>query len=206
MTITLLLWLAAATAAEDSALDTLLARLAQPAPASTAFLERRESALLSEPLLLRGTLHQPDADSLVRAVESPYAERTTIRAERVVVEREDGSSRRFALRNAPELAALLDSFRAVLGGDRSLLERHYRVQLDGGDEGGWRIVLTPRETRRQRRIAGIELIGRDDDLSCLVVHAGDGGISRMLLGTAAERTDEADLDAALAAHCGSDHE
>ncbi len=200
--LTALLWLAPAAAAEDSlTLDALLARLAQPAPASTAFLERRESALLTAPLLLRGQLHQPDAETLVREVESPYVERTTIADARVLVEREEGRNRRFALRNAPELAALLDSFRALLGGDRALLERHYRVQLAAPADGAWRITLTPREARRQRRIERIELLGRDDRLACMAVHAGDGTISRMLLGPAATATVDDGIDAALASHC-----
>ncbi|HRQ66515.1 MAG TPA: fatty acyl CoA synthetase [Xanthomonadaceae bacterium] len=194
-----LLALATAAKAEDgAALDALLA------PASTAFLERRDSPLLEAPLLLRGTLHQPDAETLLREVESPFHERTTIRAERVVIERADGRERRFALRNAPELAALLDSFRALLGGDRALLERHYRVRLDSTADGTWRIDLVPREARRQRRIARVELIGRDDALACLVVHAGDGGVSRMLLGAAAETTLDDALDSALATHCDTE--
>jgi hypothetical protein len=200
--LTALLWLVPAAAADDSlALDALLARLAQPAPASTAFLERRDSALLTAPLLLRGRLQQPDSETLLREVESPYAERTTIRAERVLVEREDGRNRRFALRNAPELAALLDSFRALLGGDRALLERHYRVQLAAPADGAWRITLTPRDVRRERRIERIELFGRDDRLVCLAVHGGDGSTSRMLLGAAATETADDGLDAALATHC-----
>lgn len=155
-------------------------------------------------MLLRGSLHQPDPDTLVREVESPYAERTTIRAERVVVEREDGRSRRFALRNAPELAALLDSFRAMLGGDRSLLERHYRVRLQQDLDDTWRMRLTPRELRRQQRIAGIELIGRDARLTCMRIHAGDGGVTWMLLGPAATQTADDAFDAALSEHCGAE--
>jgi hypothetical protein len=198
------LLLAGATAqATDSpaALDALLLQLARPAPTATAFAEQRESALLSEPLLLRGMLRQPDADTLVREVESPYVERSTIRAERVVVERADGSSRRFGLRNAPELAALLDSFRAMLGGDRSLLERHYRTELLGQADANWQLDLVPRNVRQQRRIAMLRLFGQGHELACMQIVQGDGGSSHMLLGEAATATADDALDAALAANC-----
>ncbi len=198
-----LLLVSATARATDSraALDALLLQLARPAPNATAFAEQRESALLSEPLLLRGLLRQPDSDTLVREVETPYVERSTIRAERVVVERADGSSRRFALRNAPELAALLDSFRAMLGGDRSLLERHYRTELRGQTDANWQLDLIPLNTRQQRRIAMVRLFGRVDELTCMQIVQGDGGSSRMLLGEAASSTTDDALDAAMAAHC-----
>lgn len=198
----LLLTGATARATDSSAaLDALLLGLARPAPNATAFVEQRESALLSEPLRLRGMLRQPDAETLVRDVESPYVERSTIRAERVVVERGDGGSRRFALRNAPELAALLDSFRAMLGGDRSLLERHYRAELLGLADAGWQLDLVPHNARQKRRIAMVRLFGQGDQLACMQIVQGDGGSSRMLLGDAATATDDAALEAALAAHC-----
>lgn len=198
----LLLAGATAHATENAAaLDALLQQLARPAPNATAFAELRESALLSEPLLLRGMLRQPDADTLVREVESPYVERSTIRAERVVVERADGSSRRFALRNAPELAALLDSFRAMLGGDRSLLERHYRTDLLGVASADWQLDLVPRNARQQRRIAMVRLFGQGENLACMQIVQGDGSSSHMLLGAAATSTADDALDAAMTAHC-----
>ncbi|MCK7592365.1 LolA-related protein [Pseudomarimonas salicorniae] len=181
-----LLSLSPARAAEDpAALDALLDRLRQPVPASTPFVERRGSALLSEPLLLSGRLERPDEDTLLRVVEAPYRERSTIRDGRVELEREGESTRRFSLRRAPELAALLDSFRALLGGQRALLEKHYTVRLSGNPEAGWQLSLTPREARRRQRVRGIDLFGRGALLDCLVVHDGEGQSSPMLLGAAA---------------------
>jgi len=199
----MVLLLAARTAAADAAQDlgALLSQLAQPAPTATAFVEQRESPLLEAPLLLRGVLQQPDANTLVREVESPYAERSTIRAERVTVEREGSPPRRFALRQAPELGALLDSFRAVLGGDLALLQRHYRVLLSGNVEAGWQIRLLPHPSRRATRIDAIELSGHSNELRCFALRQADGGGSRMLLGSAAA---EAEPD--FARHCVRDAE
>lgn len=180
----------------------LLRALAQPAPAQTRFVERRDSALLSEPLWLVGELSQPDADTLVREVRSPYLERATIRDGRVTVERADGRSRRFALRRAPELAALLASFRALLAGDATQLAAHFDSALTRGDDGRWTLLLSPREPKLRERIAALVLHGRGDTLACLALQPVGGDRSLMLLGPAAEAVSPP-ADAALREHCGS---
>ena len=58
----------------------MLAQLARPAPTRTGFVEVRGSALLRAPLRIEGEYRRPDAGTLVRVVNAPYAETTTIRA------------------------------------------------------------------------------------------------------------------------------
>ena len=161
----LILNLAAAEASEpDHRLDAVLNALAQPAPTVTPFVERRESALLTVPLTVLGRLEQPDADTLVRVVEAPHAERSTVRDGRVELVREGEPTRRFSLRRAPELAALLDSFRALLSGQRNLLTEHYTVAFEGIALG----LLVD------------ERLSRDGD-SGLVVQRADGHRSQALV-------------------------
>jgi hypothetical protein len=173
---------AAATSAAE--LDQLLAALARPAPTETAFVERRESALLDAPIELSGRLLRPQAGMLVREVEHPFAERTTVERERVQIEREGSRTRSFSLRRAPELAALLASFQAMLDGDRGVLEPHYEIELRH-EEAGWTLELIPRQPRLQRRIGRITLYGADDELACIATRGGEGGDSLMLVGAAA---------------------
>lgn len=187
---------AAATEPGAYALDALLARLARPLPAATPFVEVRTSGLLDAPIPVRGQLLQPDADTLVREVDSPWRERSVIRAERVTVAREGERERRFALRRAPELGALLASFPALLAGDRVRLEQHYAVTLDE-DGQVWSLTLVPRDPRLRERVAGIELRGLGDAPACLQLRQADGGGSRTLLGEAA-LAELPDFDA----HCG----
>lgn len=197
----LILNLAPVEASEpDPRLDAVLSALAQPAPTVTPFVERRESVLLTEPLTVSGRLEQPDADTLVRVVEAPHAERSTVRDGRVELEREGETTRRFSLRRAPELAALLDSFRALLSGQRSLLTQHYAVAFEGSPEAGWQITLSPRESRRKQRILGLDLYGHGASFDCLRVSQTDGGVSLMLLGEAAAPAD-GDLDLRFAQRC-----
>lgn len=189
-----------AASASATELDDLLAALARPLPAETAFIEQRQSALLAEPLLLRGRLAHPRADVLVKQVHSPYAELTTVEDGRVEIVRDGDRRRRFSLRNAPELAGLLASFQAMLSGDRALLERHYAIVLEAAD-GGWTMALTPRDARLARRITGLRLSGRDGELQCVEVLEADGDGSRMLVGGAGETPDDALDEAVFAAAC-----
>ncbi len=188
----------ASPAAPATELDALIERLARPTPTETGFVERRESALLDAPLLSRGRLLRPESGTLVRQVDSPRPERTTIRRERVTVERDGRRVRSFALQRAPELAALLASFQAMLDGDRAALERHYEAALNERD-GRWTITLLPRSAALQQQLGQIELHGRDDQLQCIATAGGRGGDSLMLVGSAAEAADP-DFDL-----CGSGH-
>ena len=75
------LLLASLTAtAEVPEINALLAGFAQPAPARTAYFERRDSPLLIQPLLFGGELSQPTADELVKTVEGEQPERLRIGA------------------------------------------------------------------------------------------------------------------------------
>lgn len=174
----------AVAAAAPPTLDALLERLEQPLPATTAFVEQRSSGLLAEPLLLRGRLSRPDSGALVRQVEHPWVERTTISGSEVLIEREGREPRRFSLRRAPELEALLASFHGLLSGDRALLERHYQLELQAHGEG-WQLTLVPRSQRLARRIERVRLWGRGGELRCMEIAERDGDGSRMLLGGAA---------------------
>jgi hypothetical protein len=185
-------------------LDALLAKLARPTPAQTPFVELRGSALLKQPQRLQGRLQQPDADTLVREVMTPFHERTTIRAENVLIERYDNGSnkprtRKFSLRRAPELEGLLSSFTALLRGDRALLEKNYAVQMDNG--ASWKLQLTPRDPRLLKRVSGITLRGRGNALECMQLNQPDGQRTLTLLGMTAVAAAKVGDATALGALC-----
>jgi hypothetical protein len=169
--------------AADPDLDTLLARLARPAPDSTSFVEVRYSSLLDKPILVSGRLeHQADG-ALVRRVELPYQEVTVLQGENVSVERAGSKPRRFSLDRAPELRGMLASFGALLKGDRAMLEQYFAVTLSGSD-ALWEITLTPRNEKLQRRLSNIFVNGAGDRPRCFALHEPDGDESLMALGVA----------------------
>lgn len=149
-------WCAPAT------VDALLQSLARPAPASTPFVEVRFSRLLARPLIVSGTLQYLGPGRLVRTVSKPFHERTEIDGGSVTVQRTGEPERHFSLRRAPQLRGLLESFSAVLGGERATLERQFALDLHGGG-ATWTVVLTPRSARIRRYVSYISITGSSHD-------------------------------------------
>jgi hypothetical protein len=169
----------------------LLAALRHPAPSQTEFFERRRSPLLAQPLLFSGELQRPRAGTLVKHIEQPYVEHTSIEGEKVSVEREGERARRFSLRRAPELRALTASIEAVLSGDLALLQKFYALRMDGSDEA-WTLHLTPLDKRLAKRVESMRFLGSGTTLRCMdLVLAGDE-TSRTWLGEAAAAAQAAD--------------
>ena len=178
----------------------ILARIARPAPVRTSFLEVRDSPMLKTPLRVSGEYVRPDEDTLVREVQAPYRETTTIRGDEATIAREGRAPRRFKLTRAPELAALQASFGALLSGDRAALERHYSVRSEGARER-WTLTLAPKDAALAARVREVALYGRGAELRCIETRPAEGDIQRTLLATAARAaTPEHDAQA-LAALC-----
>ncbi|WP_243733078.1 LolA-related protein [Luteimonas yindakuii] len=178
----------------------ILERIARPAPVSTSFLEVRDSPMLKAPLRVSGEYQRPDDATLVREVQSPYRETTTIRGDQATIAREGRAPRRFKLTRAPELAALQASFGALLGGDRVALERHYTVRSQGVRER-WILTMAPKDAALAARVREVALYGRGAELRCIETRPVDGEIQRTLLATAARAATPAHDGAALAALC-----
>jgi hypothetical protein len=165
-------------------LDATLKRLARPAPAVTPFIEARFSKLLTKPLIVSGQLEYTGPESLARTVTSPFKERTEIKDATVTVTREGQSQRRFSLKRAPELRLLLDSFAALLGGDRSVLEQEFNLDLQG-DDNAWTLTMTPKDARIKQRIRDIVVNGTANEPRCLTSTEPNDNASIMLLASAA---------------------
>jgi len=181
-------------------IDALLARLARPAPSSTAFREVHFSRLLAHPLVVDGHLQYLGAGALAREVEQPYHERTEIHGDDVTVTR--GSSvRHFSLEHAPDLHDLLSSFSALLGGDRRLLAQQFTITASG-QSGHWSLDLTPRDPRVRSHMGVIAIDGAGAQPLCITTGQTGGSTTVMLLGTLARAPLPAAADAAaLRAHC-----
>ena len=158
----------------------LLARIARPAPATTPFVEVRFSGLLATPLVVSGELQYRSADILGRRIDHPYHEQMEISGGNVTVTRESEAPRHFSLKRVPELRGMLSAFGAILGGDRSALERYFTLGLTSEDDS-WTLVLTPRDDRARKRLREVVITGRADTPRCLTLTETDGDSSVMLL-------------------------
>ncbi len=178
----------------------ILSRLARPAPMHTSFVEVRGSSLLKAPLRIEGEYRRPDADTLVREVRAPYVETTTIRAGEVAIARGNKAPRRFALSRAPELQGLQASFGALLAGDRVLLERWYRIDVDGTRQH-WTMTLAPKDKALAAKVRDITLRGRGAELRCIETQPVQGELQRTLLAGAARAAAPGADNAMLATLC-----
>ncbi|MCB1624689.1 MAG: hypothetical protein KDI32_08885 [Pseudomonadales bacterium] len=167
----------------------VIAGLARPLPAVTAFRELRFSSMLKEPVVVSGKLEIDAAGNMIRHVELPFVETTTITGDRVSIER-DENTRVFSLRRAPELESLLAAFRALVSGDSATLDESFAVSLETGSAAAnsakdWRLDLTPKSPRLAKRIARILVTGVGAEPHCLTLQEPSHGGSVLLLGSLA---------------------
>jgi len=179
--------------AADPDVDTLLARLARPAPDSTSFVEVRYSSLLETPIVVSGRLEHREDGSLLRRVEWPYQEVTELQGENVSIERAGSKPRRFSLDRAPELRGMLAGFGAILQGDRQMLDQYFAVTAQGSDVR-WAITLMPRVDKLKQRLSRIVVDGAENRPKCFTLEEPDGDESLMALGLAGPEALPASLD------------
>jgi len=188
----------------DLEVDSLLAQLARPPPATTAFVEVRFSKLLDRPLIVKGQLGYLEGGVLTRTVNEPFRERTEIRGDSVDVQREGQPSRRFSLKRTPELRGMLGSFAAVLGDSRAALEQDFNLTL-AGDARHWHLNLTPKSPQLGRYLHDLAIQGQGNEPRCIVVTQPNEYASVMLLGAAANASLPAPVSRAwLNGFCDSD--
>lgn len=173
--------LAGPAGAAEFELAALMEMLAQVPAAKNEFTETKHSALLSAPLVLKGTLAYVRPDRLEKNVLAPYDERTVIAGNSVTVDnRTLKQSRTFSLASSAAVSALVESMRATLAGDRASLERHYSVRLEGAP-GAWSMTLVPREQRLAALVKHIQIAGARERLNRIEVEEAAGDRSVMLI-------------------------
>lgn len=168
--------------AADFDLVALMALLAAVPAAKDSFTETKHSAVLSAPLVLKGTLAYERPDRLEKNVLAPYEEKTVIAGGSVTMEnRTLQQTRTFSLASSAPVAAFVESMRATLAGDRAALERHYSVVLEGKAET-WTLTLVPREKKLASLVKRIQIGGARARLKRIDVEEASGDRSVMLVG------------------------
>lgn len=179
--ILLLVALLLANTAPARSLEELEKTLARTPPVSTGFVEYRFSHVLKKPLRTSGTLEYRADGVLARSVESPFRELTEVEDGTVRITRGDKPTRRLSLDRAPQLRLLLGSFRALLDGRLTPLERDFQVTLaEQGDQ--WRLTLVPRDPGMRRHLRSIDVYGAGDRPRCIEAVEADGDAAFTLLG------------------------
>ena len=141
------------------------------------FVETRHISLLDGTLESRGELVFVPPDRLERHTEAPQRESMVLAGGTLSLER-GGRSHTLRLRDYPEVAALIDSIRATLAGDRAALERHYALSV-GGSAAAWTLDLLPHDSELARIVLRISMAGEGAHVSRVDILQADGDRSSM---------------------------
>jgi len=151
--------LAGAAAAADLDARALMRLLASVQQVSARFVETRHSALLTEPLISRGTLVYTRPGRLEKHVASPHEEHAVLEAGQLTVYNPSRGSRTvLSVGGAPAIAGLVESIRATRAGDLAALERYYKVDV-GGPADGWWLRLRPHERELAQFVSAVTVQG-----------------------------------------------
>lgn len=165
-------------AAQELATGELMRRLAAVESSRATFVETRHSALLKEPLVLRGTLTYRRPAWLEKRVEQPYQERVAIDGDVLVIESRRGRKLKTSVSGSPGIAALVEGIRATRAGDLAALERHFEVRVAGRAEG-WSMALKPVDDEVARHVAAIVVSGAAGRIARVEVQEAGGDRSVM---------------------------
>jgi outer membrane lipoprotein-sorting protein len=167
-------------------LPELMQLLSSVEKSQARFVETRHSALLTSPLVLKGTLAYQRPDRMVKHVLSPYDERTTLEAGQLTLEnRARNKEKTFAVASAPAAAALVESIRATLAGDLAALRHYYSVQVQGS-RGDWTLSLQPQDPQIQELVNSITLSGSGSHIRRIGIEETGGDRSVMEITEASE--------------------
>lgn len=161
--------------------EAILRRFARAPGLVCRYVEEKQIALLAAPLRSEGRIFfSRRLGRMVRRVERPEPARAWL-ADGTLTLEERGRITRISVTQNPVLEGFLTSFRAVLAGDVSRLQRFYRVATTG-EAASWTLVLRPRPGPLSRFVQEISIRGNAAAVTdmTMVERSGDRTVTRFL--------------------------
>ncbi|MCK9259103.1 MAG: LolA-related protein [Azoarcus sp.] len=155
----------------------LMKTLAGNGGGKVRFVETRHLAILDQPLSTTGELVYRAPARLERHTETPVRESMVLDGDTLTLTRE-GKTHSLRLRDYPEVAALIESIRATLAGDRKTLERSYALSLSGTAEQ-WSLDLLPSDPAVAKVVLRISIGGSRGEVRTVDILQADGDRSEM---------------------------
>jgi outer membrane lipoprotein-sorting protein len=176
-------------------IDSLLARFRGIVGLSAHFREEKRIALLAQPLVSEGTVHYAPPGRIARHTLTPSPSAVVL----------DGTTLRFGDATSehsidtgasPVVRAFVDSFLAILAGDRASLEKSFVVDFHNPAGQKWEIGLTPRDAGLAKIIREIRFTGDGVVLAQMRIReaTGDEGVTTFSDVDAAHRYTPAEAD------------
>lgn len=163
--------------AGDWGLAPLLQDIAAHSAAKVRFVERKFISVLDAPVDSSGELQFVAPARLEKRTLKPRAELLVLDGDQLTIERQ-GARRTLSLQQMPEAASIVESLRATLGGDRTTLERNFRVTLKGSREH-WNLSLKPIGQRAAGLVSEVRITGQQGQVDLVEVDQADGDRSVM---------------------------
>ena len=176
-----LVWLALLVSplvqAASLSIDQLMTGLAKHPQGAATFTEKKFISILEQPVESSGELLFIAPARLEKRTLKPKPETLVLDGDILTVER---GRRKHVLQlwDYPEVAAMIESIRATLAGDRPALQRAYHLALDGSAER-WTLVLTPLDPKVGAVIARIRVAGVKEVVRSVEILQADGDRSLM---------------------------
>lgn len=160
-------------------IDQLMNGLAQTRSGHASFVEKKSIAILDKPVESSGELFYTAPDRLEKRTLKPRPESMVLEQGTLTIEQK-GKRHVLPLQNYPEIAAFIESIRGTLAGDRAALERAYRLNLEGGEQG-WTLELLPLADRMKKVVERIRIAGERHELRTIEIRQADGDSSLMTI-------------------------
>lgn len=174
---------AALGGAVTSQLDEVLGLLAMRQHGRVEFIEQQFLAILDHPIESSGELRYDAPDRLEKRTLKPRAETLVLDRGVLTVERAHGR-RVIDLHAYQQIQPFVESIRATLAGDRSSLERLFRLEFNGS-LSRWTMTLVPLDSKLKHYVAQVRIDGARDQLLKVEIRQPDGDRSLMTLRPAA---------------------
>lgn len=164
-------------------LDELMRALSAHKVARATFVEDKYIAMLDAPVTSSGELSFTAPSRLERHTLKPRPESMVLDGGTMTLVR-GGRRMVLQLQDHPALAALGESIRGTLAGDRQSLERHFVIKLEG-TAARWSLLLTPREARMRDYVLAIRIDGVGGEIRMVEVEQSGADRSVMTISRAA---------------------
>ncbi|PKO91407.1 MAG: acyltransferase [Betaproteobacteria bacterium HGW-Betaproteobacteria-10] len=157
----------------------LMAELAKLKGGQAKFVEKKYISLLDKPIISTGEMSFTHPDQLEKRTLTPRTEILRLDKDLLSIEREK-QKLTVNLNNQPEALAFIDSIRGTLTGNRTALEKNYRLHLSGTFEK-WVLTLLPSDQKIAALVLRIELSGNKSQIRRIEYLLADGDRSVMSL-------------------------
>lgn len=136
------------------------------------FEERKQMALLQQPVVSRGVLYFVPPARMARHVREPLASSLIIEDDKLFF-RDDLGSEEMSLAERPEARELVGHFLVLFQGNLPALRKKYDIAFEAKAEQ-WQLTLRPRTFPAKSFIEFVQMVGNDRALLAMTLLETDG--------------------------------